>query len=163
MSADTKALNVGVTAPPEVGPAHTVLANSVARLKVNAGVLVGVATEVVMIEPMFPALKDVTVPLPPAEGTYADMLEPDTWNVTLVFPPGAAGVVPLKLGFVTEDPLTYTDPPPPPPRLASMIKKLYAISSSMPYKANPKFGVTGWSPPGYKLTAIYVLLVWHML
>jgi hypothetical protein len=62
MSPDTKDLNVGALAPPDVGPAHTVFASSVAKLKVNAGVEVAVATEVVMIEPMFPALKLVTVP-----------------------------------------------------------------------------------------------------
>jgi hypothetical protein len=62
-SAATNARKVGISAAPVVGPAHTVFAGSVAIVKVNAGVVVGVATADVIMEPIFPALKDVTVPV----------------------------------------------------------------------------------------------------
>jgi hypothetical protein len=62
-SAATSARNVGVAAAPVVGPAHTVLAFCVVIAKVNAGVVVGVATDDVMMVPMFPALNEVTVPV----------------------------------------------------------------------------------------------------
>lgn len=63
-SAATRDLKVGAAAAPVVGPAQTVLADCVANENVNAGVVVGVATEVVAMVPIFPALKLVTVPVP---------------------------------------------------------------------------------------------------
>ena len=66
-SAVTSARKVGVAATPVVGPAHTVLADCVARAKDIAGVVVAVATDTVAIASMFPELTLVTVP-PEEEG-----------------------------------------------------------------------------------------------
>jgi hypothetical protein len=49
--------------------------------------------------------------IPPEVGTYAETLDPETWNVTFVLPPGAAGVVPLKFGLETGEPFTSTAVP----------------------------------------------------
>ena len=57
----------GAAAPPEAGPAKTEFCAAVDSANVSAGVLVAVATEVVKSGERFPALKDVTVPVP-AEG-----------------------------------------------------------------------------------------------
>jgi hypothetical protein len=62
-SATTRARKVGVAAAPVVGPAKTVFSVCVANANVNAGVVVEVATDEVIILSMFPALKDVTVPV----------------------------------------------------------------------------------------------------
>lgn len=64
ISAATRARNVGAAAAPVVGPAQTVFAVWVERAKVSAGVVVEVATEVVAILSILPALKLVTVPNP---------------------------------------------------------------------------------------------------
>ena len=61
ISAATKALYVGAPAPP-LGPASTVLAAALANAKLKAGVVVGVATDVVNNGDRLPALKLVTVP-----------------------------------------------------------------------------------------------------
>jgi hypothetical protein len=63
MSAATSALNVGIAADPVVGPAHTTFSDCVASAKVKDGVVVGVATDELIIEPTLPALKLVTVPV----------------------------------------------------------------------------------------------------
>ena len=47
-----------------------------------------------------------------AFGTYPETLELLTCHKTFVYPDGAAGVVPLKFGFVTAEPLTLTEEPP---------------------------------------------------
>jgi hypothetical protein len=62
-SAATNARNVGVAAIPDVGPENTVLAVCVLKEKDNAGVVVGVATEVVNKGLKLPALKLETVPV----------------------------------------------------------------------------------------------------
>jgi hypothetical protein len=145
-SAATSALNVGAAAAPVVGPAQNELAACVVSVKVNAGVVVGLVTEVVATASKFPALKLVTVPL---VGTYAEMLpEPSTWKVTLVFPPGAAGVVPLKLGLAITEPLTFTEDEPP-PTAASMRIKFSTTTASAPHNAKPRFVEYCASPPGY--------------
>jgi hypothetical protein len=61
-SAATRARNVGAAGPPEVGPANTVFAVCVFNANVKAGVVVGVATDVVNNGLRFPEEKDVTVP-----------------------------------------------------------------------------------------------------
>jgi hypothetical protein len=65
-SAATRARNVGAAGPPEVGPANTVFAVCVFNANVKAGVVVGVATDVVNNGLRFPEEKDVTVPVFPA-------------------------------------------------------------------------------------------------
>jgi hypothetical protein len=55
----------GAAAPPLAGPAKTEFCAALDRVKVNAGVLVAVATEVVNRGLSVPALKLVTVPPPP--------------------------------------------------------------------------------------------------
>jgi hypothetical protein len=67
MSAATSARYVGTVAPPLVGPARTAFAATFDKLKLNAGVDVAVLTAVVNIGFRFPALKEVTVPVPPVE------------------------------------------------------------------------------------------------
>ena len=67
MSVETNARNVGVAAPPDVGPANTVLAFCVLSANESAGVVVGVATEVVNSGERLPEEKEVTEPLPPPE------------------------------------------------------------------------------------------------
>ena len=64
-SADTKERNVGVAAPPDAGPANTVFAFCVFNEKDSAGVVVGVATEVVKRGERLPEEKEVTEPPPP--------------------------------------------------------------------------------------------------
>ena len=61
MSAATKALNPGAPGAP-LGPASTVLAAALDSAKLNAGVVVGLVTEVVNSGDRLPALKLVTVP-----------------------------------------------------------------------------------------------------
>jgi hypothetical protein len=80
-----------------------VFALCVARAKVNAGVVVAVATEVVAIVSMFPALKDVTVP--PELVAVADTLLPTTENVTVAL------LTKLTLGITA--PLICTEEPEP--------------------------------------------------
>lgn len=63
-SVATKVRKVGVAGTPAVGPAQTVCAVCVDNAKVREGVVVGVATAVVAIASIFPALKLVTVPAP---------------------------------------------------------------------------------------------------
>jgi hypothetical protein len=62
MSAETSARNVGVAAPPDTGPANTRLAVWVLSAKESAGVVVGVATEVVKSGERLPEEKEVTEP-----------------------------------------------------------------------------------------------------
>ena len=66
-SAATRARNVGVAAPPDTGPANTVLGLCVFNEKDSAGVVVGVATEVVNSGERLPEEKEVTEPPPPPE------------------------------------------------------------------------------------------------
>ena len=61
-SATTKDRKVGAKAPPDAGPANTVFAVCVFNANVKAGVVVGVATDVVNNGLRFPEEKDVTVP-----------------------------------------------------------------------------------------------------
>jgi hypothetical protein len=62
MSAATRVRNVGVAAPPDTGPANTVFAFCVFNEKDSAGVVVGVATEVVKSSERLPEEKEVTEP-----------------------------------------------------------------------------------------------------
>ena len=62
MSAATSARNVGPAAPPDVGPANTRLAFCVLNANVKAGVVVGVATDVVNSGERLPEEKEVTEP-----------------------------------------------------------------------------------------------------
>src|ERR1039458_7891747 len=104
MSEATSARNVGAAATPIAGPANTSPEFCTDSAKDNAGVEAGFATDVVKSGLRFPALKLVTLPTP-LTGTYAEML-PFTSNCHTTFrsPPGAAGVVLLKLGAVTREP-----------------------------------------------------------
>jgi hypothetical protein len=65
-----------------------------------------------------PSALQSTDPLGGVVGMYAEMLDPVTWKMTFVSPPGAAGVVPLKLGAGTTEPLTLIELPP-----AALIKR----------------------------------------
>lgn len=66
-SAAVRALKVGAAALPEVGPAHTVLADCAVIVNEIAGVVEGLDTEVVKNGAALPALNDVTVPVEPPE------------------------------------------------------------------------------------------------
>ena len=66
-SAATRARNVGVAATPDVGPANTRFADWVFKEKESAGVVVGVATDVVNSGERLPEEKEVTEPPPPPE------------------------------------------------------------------------------------------------
>jgi hypothetical protein len=59
-SAETIALNVGVAATPDAGPANTVFAFCVFNEKDSTGVVVGVATDVVNSGERLPEEKEVT-------------------------------------------------------------------------------------------------------
>jgi hypothetical protein len=64
ISAATSARNVGADGPAEVGPAHTVLAVCVGKVYENAGVVVAVATDTLIMASILPELTLVTVPVP---------------------------------------------------------------------------------------------------
>jgi hypothetical protein len=68
-SATTSVLKVGAAGMPDVGPAKNVCAVCVFNVKLNDGVVVGFETEVVNSGERVPALKVVTVPEPPPDGT----------------------------------------------------------------------------------------------
>src|ERR1039458_8662414 len=63
-SAATMARNVGAPGPPDTGPRSAAFCACVFKAKDNAGVELPLATEVVNSGLRFPALNDVTVPVP---------------------------------------------------------------------------------------------------
>src|SRR5271166_3612144 len=138
ISAATSARKVGVALEPVVGPPRNVFFTWEIRDSVTAPV------EAALLYTTESPVIDVT----PATvvGTYADTLLPNTWKVMLVFPPGAVGVVPLKLGLETVTPLTLTEEPPP--TAASIKRKFSTTTSSAPQSDNPKFVEYCASPPG---------------
>lgn len=71
---------LGAAAPPDGGPANTEFCAALDKVKVSAGVVVAVATEVVNNGERVPALKVVTVPVLPAP----PQLPPDDVSTPLV-------------------------------------------------------------------------------
>lgn len=150
MSPATNARKVGVAAPPLVGPASTLLATWVnsAGVKVPAVVIGDPPTVVLNMIPSPVIATLVTVPAPLVD-TYAETLPlPSTCQSTLVAPPGAAGVVLLKLANALVTLFIFTTDPEA--DTAASIRIMFsANTSSIPHVANPRFGVTCSSPPGY--------------
>jgi hypothetical protein len=109
-----------------------VFALCVSNVNDNAGVVVGVATEVVKSGLRLPELKLVTVPDPPPPDAVAETLEPEILHVT------EAEFTKLGTGG-TNVPLTFKDRPAP--NALSKMMKFSATVSSIPKVANPKFGV----------------------
>jgi hypothetical protein len=131
-SATTKDRKVGANAPPDAGPANTVFAVCVFNANVKAGVVVGVATDVVNNGLRFPEEKDVTVPVPPVIAV-ADTLLPVTLNVTVAL------LTKFTLGMTV--PFMRTEEPAP--TAASMSTKFSATIGSIPIKDKNRFGVIG--------------------
>jgi hypothetical protein len=129
MSAATSARYVGAPDPPLAGPASTSFCPALERENVSAGVVVGLATDVVNNGLRFPALKLETVPLPPP-ADVKEMLLPATLNVTV------AEFIKFA-GAGTGVPLTFTEPEML-PNAASMSKKLSVVTSSVPQRPNPR-------------------------
>jgi hypothetical protein len=92
-SAATKERNVGVAATPDVGPANTRFADWVFKVKDSAGVVVGVATDVVNSGERLPEEKEDTVPEPPPPETVDQYVTPLTPFVVSTCPavPGLGG------------------------------------------------------------------------
>ena len=81
-SAVVIALYVGAPEPPDDGPAKKSFCPAADKLKLNAGVVVAVATEVVNSGLRFPELNEVTVP-EPAEPFDAAVSCPCAFTVIL--------------------------------------------------------------------------------
>src|SRR5271166_5806046 len=78
-----------------------------------------------------------------AAGTYAETFDPETCQITLLYPAGAAGVVLLKFGEFTTLPLISITLMLP--RAASIKTKSSATIGSHPLRLNPRFGVIGFA------------------
>jgi hypothetical protein len=102
----------------------------------RAGVVVGVATDVVNSGIRLPALKLLTPPPPPPDAV-ADILLPDTEKTTVALLMRFAGAG-------TTTPLTSMDAEML-PKAVSIKTKSSATIGSHPLRLNPRFGVIGFA------------------